>query len=311
MDWMEVRIHTNREAEDAVANLLFEAGAEGTATMDSEALEREWDTRLGEIIALDAKDFPEEGVWISGYFPEQVYNPSLPGTLEEKTKELARFGLDPGSVSVFVRRVAEESWVNAWKAYYKPVRVTQRMTIKPVWEEYEAEPGEEVIEMDPGMAFGTGTHPTTTLSIQLMEKALRPGGSVIDVGCGSGILSAVAAKLGAREVLALDLDPVAVEATRSNIDLNGVADRVFVRQNDLLQGVDKRVDMVVANILAEIILRFTADVPRVLKPGGTFIASGIVQHKEETVTKGLAKAGLTVVEGIHDGDWVALRAQSC
>jgi ribosomal protein L11 methyltransferase len=310
MDWIEVRIHTSREAEEATANFLLEMGAEGTSTADPEVLTRTWKQRYGEIVDLDPADYPEEGIWVTGYFSEARFSEEQIHRLQEKVEGLADFGLDPGPASIVHRTVSEESWASAWKAYYKPTKVTSRLTVKPVWEDYEPESeDEQIIQLDPGMAFGTGTHPTTVLSLRLLEKYLNTGDRVIDVGCGSGILSAAAAKLGAGRVLALDLDPVAVENAEKNIGYNQVKDRVQVRQGDLLKGVTETANLVVANILAEIILLFTADVPRVLETGGTFLASGIISQKEAEVVDGMNRAGLKVVERIHDGDWVALAAR--
>lgn len=181
------------------------------------------------------------------------------------------------------------------------------MTIKPVWEEYEPKQADEIIiEMDPGMAFGTGTHPTTILCLRALEKYLTKGDRVYDVGTGTAILSIAAVKLGADHVLAMDLDEVAVRSAQANTELNGVHERITVKQNNLLDGVEEPVDVVIANILAEVIVRFTDDVFRVLKPGGVFIASGIIEARAEDVKQALAASGLDVVETIFIDDWVAI-----
>jgi ribosomal protein L11 methyltransferase len=206
--------------------------------------------------------------------------------------------------------VSEESWANEWKKYYRTVRVSERLTVKPVWEEYRpSSPDEQVIELDPGMAFGTGTHPTTMLCLKMIEKYVRPGMDVVDVGCGSGVLSVAAAKLGAARVLALDLDPLAVEKSGENIRLNGLEDRIEARQGDLLKGVCRTSDLIVANILAEIILKLVYDLPRVLMPGGVFIASGIIAEKAEVVDRALRENGLVVLETVHQDGWVAIAAK--
>ncbi|SFS82397.1 50S ribosomal protein L11 methyltransferase [Marininema halotolerans] len=310
MNWIEVRVHTSQEAEEAVADFLLSEGAGGTATWDSAVLDTDWDTPFGEMFALAEEDYPDKGIWLAGYFSEAIYDEALLKRIEMKAQGLKEFGLDPGPVTIVTQTMSEESWANAWKVYYKPVRVTKRLTVKPVWEDYTSSPGEQIIELDPGMAFGTGTHPTTTLSMKLLENEVSTGTSVVDVGCGSGILAVAAAKLGATEVLALDLDPVAVEQAKANVALNHSENQVRVKQNDLLNGVERTVDVVVANILAEIILRFVPDLPRVLKQGGTFIASGIIQQKEEQVVQALVDAGYQVVERLQEGDWVAIAARS-
>ncbi|MDR6225062.1 50S ribosomal protein L11 methyltransferase [Desmospora profundinema] len=311
MDWIEVRVHVGADAEEAVCHLLETHGAEGCAIYDSALLHREWNTPFGEWYTLSSEDYPEEGVWITAYFPESVYQDEWAKRLEQQIRDLARFGLNPLPGRVVTRRLAEESWAEAWKAYYKPTRITSRLTVKPRWETYHPEsPDEAVIELDPGMAFGTGTHPTTILSMKLMERWMKPGWRVVDVGCGSGILSIAAAKLGASSVTALDLDPVAVEKARENIAINEVDDQITVQKSDLLQGYHGRAHLIVANILAEIIVPLIPDLTRVMEREGIFLASGIIKQKEETVTDGLSEQGFHVMEMIREGDWVALAART-
>lgn len=205
----------------------------------------------------------------------------------------------------------EEEWATAWKKYYNPVKISEKFTIVPTWEMYEPVNSDElIIELDPGMAFGTGTHPTTVMCIQALERTVLPGDRVIDVGTGSGVLSIAAAQLGAEDVRAYDLDEVAVTSAKLNIKLNKVSNMVSISQNNLLDGVEeKSADVIVANILAEVILRFTDDVARVVKPGGTFIASGIIQQKKEQIKEALVKAGFEISETILMEDWVALIAK--
>jgi ribosomal protein L11 methyltransferase len=256
------------------------------------------------------EDYPSKGVRVKCYIPETSDVTAFVRQAESLMKEIGEYGLDPGPARVTTRKMAEESWSEAWKAYYKPVRVSKRLIVKPVWESFQPDHDDEVIiELDPGMAFGTGTHPTTTLCLQLLERYVPCRGSVIDVGCGSGILSVAAAKLGAETVLALDLDDVAVTSAEANVRLNGVQDRVRVRQGDLLRGVTGQADLVVANILAEIIVRMLPDVPRVLKDGGHLIVSGVIQEKEKLVRTEMEKQGLQIVEAVRDGEWVAIVAK--
>jgi ribosomal protein L11 methyltransferase len=309
LNWLEVSVHTSREAVEAVIHQLQELGADGVSIEDSEVLNRVWEDRYGEIVELKAEDYPAEGVIVKAYWSEQEQKNvnELAVEVRARVKKLREFGLNPAPATVETRLVSEESWANEWKRYYKTVHATDRITVKPLWEEYEPRSEDErVIELDPGMAFGTGTHPSTLLSIRLLEKYLHPGARVIDVGCGSGILSIVAAKLEAGSVLALDLDPLAVEKARENVALNGEETRIRVEGGDLLKGVSETADLVVANILAEIILRFIHDLPRVLVPGGIFIASGIIEEKAEQVKESLRRFGLEVLETIHLDGWVAI-----
>jgi ribosomal protein L11 methyltransferase len=308
MNWSEISIHTTAEATEAVSSLLYELGANGVVIEDPEVLHRQWDTPFGEIYQLSPDDFPDEGVFVKAYLPvDSSQLIDVVEELKEQLAELTTFGLDIGKATIAVNDVHEDEWAHAWKKYYKPIHVTPRMTIKPVWEEYELKSEDEIIiEMDPGMAFGTGTHPTTILCLQALEKYLQPGDRVYDVGTGTAILSIAAVKLGAEHVLAMDLDEVAVRSAQANTELNGVDERITVQQNNLLDGIEEPVEVVVANILAEVILRFTDDVFRVLKPGGVFIASGIIEARADDVRQALVASGLEIVEMISIDDWVAI-----
>jgi len=310
MKWAEIRIHTSAEATEAVANIFHEAGANGVVIEDAAVMQQPWPERFGETFQLDPKDYPEEGVIVKAYLPE---NPSLPEkirTIREKVNALAQHGLSLGPNQFSVETVDETDWANEWKKYYKPLHVTERITVKPVWETYTPRTEQElIIEMDPGMAFGTGTHPSTKLAMQALEKHVQPGDAVADVGCGSGILSILAAKLGASRVLALDLDEVAVDATRQNAAINDMTDRIDVRQNHLLDGVTETFDVIVANIIADVIIRMAPTVPQRLKPNGWFIASGIIAAKREEVVEVLHRNGLQVRETMRMEDWIALCAQ--
>lgn len=311
MNWSEISIHTTAEAVEAVSNILHEAGANGVVIEDPEVLYRDWDTPFGEIYQLSPDDFPTEGVFVKAYFPVETGNLSdSVERIKEQLHELQSYGLDVGKASIVITEVHEDEWAHAWKKYYKPVNVSDRITIKPIWEEYNpANPDELVIEMDPGMAFGTGTHPTTVLCLRALEKYMQPGDRVYDVGTGTAILSIAAAKLGARHVLAMDLDDVAVRSAQANTEINHVAEKIDVKQNNLLDGIEEQVEVVVANILAEIIIRFTDDVHKVLLPNGTFIASGIISAREADVKAALTASRLEVVETVYIDDWVAIIAK--
>ena len=181
--------------------------------------------------------------------------------------------------------------------------------IKPTWEDYEAGEKELVIEIDPGMAFGTGTHETTSGCIQLMEKYMKPGDKVLDVGCGSGILSIAAALLGSRDILAIDIDPVAVEVTRENVELNKISEYVDTRYGDLTKGVSYRADIVVANLMADLVMMLTKDVAKHLEDGGIYISSGIIDFKEEEVCETLKRCGFEIIEILKKGEWCTVAAR--
>ncbi|WP_110111393.1 50S ribosomal protein L11 methyltransferase [Bacillus sp. CGMCC 1.16541] len=310
MKWSEICIHTTQEAIEPISHILHEAGASGVVIEDPEDLVKDRDTKFGEIYQLDSNDYPEEGVIIKAYVPVNSFLGETVEGIKEAINGLLVYDFDLGANKVTISEVNEEEWATAWKKYYHPVKISERFTIVPTWETYEPVSTDElIIELDPGMAFGTGTHPTTVMSLQGLERTVKPGDTVIDVGTGSGVLSIGAGLLGAKHVQALDLDEVAVASARLNIKLNKVHDVVTVSQNNLLDNVEGPVDVVVANILAEVIVRFVDDVARVLKPKGVFITSGIISAKKDEVKEALIKAGFIIKEVTVMEDWVAIIAQ--
>ncbi|KIQ94772.1 Ribosomal protein L11 methyltransferase [Anoxybacillus thermarum] len=310
MKWSEISIHTTHEAVEAISNILHEAGAGGVVIEDPFELTKERETTYGEIYQLNPDDYPEEGVIIKAYLPVNSFLGETVEEIKQAINNLMLYNIDIGRNKITISEVNEEEWATAWKKYYNPVKISERFTIVPTWETYERVSSDElIIELDPGMAFGTGTHPTTVMCIQALEKMVREGDTVVDVGTGSGILSIAAAMLGAKRVHALDLDPVAVESAKLNVKLNKVHDVVTVSQNNLLDRVDEQADVIVANILAEIILRFVDDAYRLLRSGGVFITSGIIQTKKQEVKEGLLRAGFTIEETLTMEDWIAFIAK--
>ena len=310
MKWSEIAIHTTNEAVEPISNILHEAGASGVVIEDREDLFKEREDQFGEIYQLNPDDYPEEGVVMKAYLPVTSFLGETVDGIKEAINNLIIYDIDLGLNAVSISEVNEEEWATAWKKYYHPVKISERFTIVPTWEHYEPVSSDElIIELDPGMAFGTGTHPTTVMCIQALEKVVQSGDKVVDVGTGSGVLSIAAALLGASKIEALDLDEVAVKSAKLNVKLNKVHSVVNVSQNNLLDGVTEQQDVVVANILAEVIMRFTDDVASVLKPGGTFISSGIIQQKKNDVKERLISSGFEIVETILMEDWVAFIAK--
>jgi len=311
MKWSEISIHTTNEAIEPISHILHEAGASGVVIEDPFELTKEREDQFGEIYQLNPDDYPEEGVIVKAYLPVNSFLGETVEAIKESINNLIIYDIDLGLNKVTISEVNEEEWATAWKKYYNPVKISEKFTIVPTWEMYEPVSSDElIIELDPGMAFGTGTHPTTVMCIQALERTVRPGDRVIDVGTGSGVLSIAAAQLGAEDVRAYDLDEVAVTTAKLNIKLNKVSKTVAISQNNLLNGVeDNSADVIVANILAEVILRFTNDVARVVKPGGAFIASGIIQQKKDLVKEALVAAGFSISETILMEDWVAIIAR--
>ncbi|MGG0250961.1 50S ribosomal protein L11 methyltransferase [Peribacillus frigoritolerans] len=310
MKWSEFAIQTTNEAVEPVSNILHEAGASGVVIEDPLELVKERENVFGEIYHLNPDDYPDEGVVIKAYLPVNSFLGDTIDAIKESINNLQLFDIDLGKNVVSISEVNEEEWATAWKKYYNPVKISERFTIVPTWEDYTPVSSDElIIELDPGMAFGTGTHPTTVMCIQALERTVTPGDLVVDVGTGSGVLSIAAALLDAKRIQSLDLDEVAVQSAKQNVELNNVQDKVSVSQGNLLDGVNEQADIVVANILAEVIMRFTDDVAKVVKPGGYFIASGIIQTKKQDVKEAIIASGFTVEETILMEDWVAIIAK--
>lgn len=307
MKWNEVKVETASEAVEAVANILMEAGASGVAIEDSLDIENFQSDAYGEILDKETITSLTEGAYVAAYFPETIFLPEILPWIQERIAKLPDFGLAIGKNEVTVSEVAEENWATAWKKYYHPVRISRYLTIVPSWEEYTPQHADEkIITLDPGMAFGTGTHPTTRLTLQALEVALHGGETVLDVGTGSGVLSIASKYLGATDVHAFDLDEVAVRAAQENMDLNEVAKDVKVSANDLLKNIDIEADVIVANILADIILWMIPDAWRLLKKTGTLIVSGIIEDKKQLVIDAMEEQGFEVDQIFQQKDWYAI-----
>jgi len=310
MKWSEISIHTTNEAIEPISNILHEAGASGVVIEDPAELTKEREDWFGEIYDLNPGDYPEEGVIIKAYLPVNSFISETVDSIKQEITDLIQYDIDIGTNQVTMTEVKEEDWASAWKQYYHPVKISETFTIVPTWEKYERVNSDElIIELDPGMAFGTGTHPTTVMCIQALEKTVQTGHHVIDVGTGSGVLSIAAALLGAERVLALDLDEVAIKSAKENIELNHVANKIEVRTGNLLDGIESKADIVVANILADVIIRFTDAAASIVKQGGYFITSGIIHPKKLEVKEAIVAAGFDIEETLVMEDWVAFIAK--
>ena len=221
-------------------------------------------------------------------------------------------GMDLGKLETRTHAVAEEDWTESWKKAFKPFRLGAHMVVKPSWEAFEAEAGDHIIEIDPGMAFGTGTHETTGMCVELVERYVKPGDRAIDIGTGTGILAIAAACMGANPVLATDLDAVAVRVARENVAVNGYGEVIEVRCGDLLEAVNPReagADVVIANIIADVIIGLAAPVMPYVREGGVFICSGIAVNRLEDVHAALAAAGYEILESLTRGEWAAVASR--
>ena len=312
MNWVEVTVRTNTAGADMVSEQVMLVGAKGTVIEDRYDAELDmegpakWDILDASII--EAMD---EDVLVRGYLPADASAMERVETLKSALSSLTadKIGFDAGPLTVAVDNVREEDWAENWKQYYKPFRAGKRIVIKPEWETFDAKADDLVIEIDPGMAFGNGTHETTFMCLELMENLVKPGVSVLDVGTGSGILALAAAMLGAKDVLAVDLDPVAVRVAQENIARNGMQAVVTAQVGDLLAGVDAKAGLVVANIIADIIMLLSQAVRGHMEPGGVFVSSGIIRDREADVVQALEAAGFAIEHIERKGEWVAIVAR--
>jgi len=306
MKWIELQVKTTSEASDAVSQMLMSMGSAGVAIEDPEELKREaqncktWDYADESFLKTLG-----EGVLVKAYYPAERSGTELTESVRERLKEISQF-LDAGECEVVLREVDEEDWSESWKKYYKPFYITEGVVVKPSWEKWLPEKDELVIELDPGMAFGTGTHDTTRMCAVLVRKYLKKGDRVLDVGCGSGILSILSALLGAEKVEAVDIDPVAVDAARENCAINGVEDLVNVRAGVISDINEGKFNLIVANIIADIIIDIAGDVLKRLLPGGIFITSGIIKEREREILEKYSGLGFKTVLTDRSGEWVAI-----
>jgi ribosomal protein L11 methyltransferase len=301
MKWIETKIifdHPDKDlAVDLISDVFYDFGLQG-------------------VVVEDPRIEPEEG-WsedvigrpdhytVTGYFPDDNRIEKRCKILEEK---LVHFKEKLGLIyRMSYKEQDEEDWAHSWKTYFWPQKIGRHMVVKPTWRDYRTDSDEMVIELDPGMAFGTGTHPTTTLCVAMIETYLKRGDSFLDVGTGSGILLIAAAKLGAGNFFGVDNDQTAVEIAAENLTLNGFkAQPMCVICGDLVEGIREKYDIVAANILSHVILDLLKDIRRVLKSGGVFICSGIVDKNEKQVVASMRKIGFEILEIGSKDEWVAI-----
>lgn len=308
MKWAEISIQTTHEAADMVANIFHDLGSSGVVIEDPELVNSY--LRSGR---WDYSDIPEatetEIVTVKAYLLADEHLDAKLATLESRVQELISYGINKGSGITQCREIMEEDWESSWKEFFHPIKVGERIVIKPSWEDYVAMPEDLVIELDPGMAFGTGTHHTTAMCCRALEQVVEPGHVIFDVGTGSGILAVAAAKLGAGQVQAVDLDGIAVRVAKENVTINKVEHVVQVAQGDLLTGISGQADIIIANIIATIVIQLLVDIPARLKDGGVFIASGIITERLSEVVAAMVGQNLVIDKVIEEGGWVAVVAR--
>ncbi|WP_373205755.1 50S ribosomal protein L11 methyltransferase [Clostridium tertium] len=307
--WIEVRVITKSEALEPVSGIFYGLDCKGVAIEDpNDILEREQGPLTWDFADINVLEHKGKVAVVKAYFSEEDNIDEILKYINEKMNELKELGIDTGVAKVESEKMFEEDWANNWKKYYKPTKVGEKIVVKPIWEEYDSQGEELVVELDPGMAFGTGTHETTRMCIQSLEKYVKEDSTVFDVGCGSGILAIAAAKLGSKMAVGVDLDPVAVESAKENVGYNNL-ENIQILYGNLVEVIDGKADIVVANIIAEVICILTEDVKRVLKDNGYFITSGIIHDRVDMVTKKLEETGFEVIEINKDGEWNCIVAK--
>ena len=305
MKWCEISIQTSHEAVELIAEIFRDLGASGVVIEDPEL--------VNDYITSGKWDYTDipiaketEVVVEKAYLP---VNGELEGriqTLQQEIKALESRGVNTAPAVLTTAELQDEDWSDTWKQYFHTEKPGERVVIKPTWEEYEPQDDEVVIELDPGAAFGTGTHATTSMCIRQLEKLVKPGMTVFDVGTGSGILSIISAKLGAKNIQAVDYDDSVLKIVEENLEQNNVQDIISVAQSDLMQNVHGKAELVIANIIADIIIRLFDQLDEHLEQGGTLLTSGIIEDRIEDVLAAAEAHGYGVVERLENKGWACI-----
>ena len=303
MQWTEVSLQTTHEQADTIAAILYSAGAQGVAMEDPLLI-----NQLRASGTWELCDIPEqqntEVVTVTAYYPDDE---NLSERLEFSSREVKAVVERIGQKCVFrnplFRTLCEQDWANEWKQYFHVTHIGKHLVIKPSWEKYDAKADDLVIEIDPGMAFGTGTHETTSLCLETLDSMVKGGERVLDIGTGRGILAIAALKLGAAVAEGVDIAPVAVRTAGENAALNGVADKLTVLVGDLSDKASGKYDIITANIVANAIMSLAPAVPGLMADDAVFIASGVIDSRKDEVIAALEAAGLAVLEVKEKRGW--------
>ncbi|NCB41493.1 MAG: 50S ribosomal protein L11 methyltransferase [Clostridia bacterium] len=298
MNYKEVKIRVDSQRLDLLILLLEQKGITGLVIQDPNEVDQlihksepwHWDY-IDESVLSQLQDEP----CVTFYVGEEE-------PIEAMLEDFEDFDFQ-------ISLVNDQEWLHKWKDYFFPARVTQRIVVKPSWAEYEEKQGDIVIAIDPGTAFGTGTHATTKLCLRLLEQHVEENDTVLDVGAGTGILSIASAFLGCKKVLSVDIDPEAVASTLENVKINSVSDIVDVQCANLTEGLDFCADIVVSNLMADLVIMLSESVAKHLKGKSVYIAGGILSEKESLVRKALTDAGFIVESVIYEDDWCAIAAK--
>lgn len=311
--WKEIRIYTTTVGIDIVSGYIIGQGIRGLVIEDTadfneflESTEIHWDY-IEESLLQERKD-KESNITI--YLPDNMQGIEQFREIEKGLPRLREIneGVDLGRLAIEMTQVDEEDWSTAWKKYYHPVSIGKHLVVVPCWEldEYKKNPEEVIVTLDPGMAFGTGTHETTRLCMKLLEDCVTSDTAMLDIGTGSGILAVTALLLGAKEAVGVDIDELSVKVAGENAELNGVLDKLTLYCGDLTEKISGKYDVLCANIVADVIIRLSLDVKAFMKPLSILLVSGIIEERKDEVVSALEKAGLAVCNTETENGWVAM-----
>lgn len=300
MKWIEINALIAKEDEDDVSGIFYSIGANSLEIEDPNDLvelsnsKDQWD-----FFGIDLEGLDLEKIKVKAYFSKEEDTDSILKLLKEKIE-------DRGLGIINTVELEDEDYLNNWKKYFKPFKIGENIIIKPSWEDYIEKDGDIIIDIDPGMAFGTGTHETTSLCIEALEKYIEKGDRVFDIGCGSGILSIASAKLGSGKITSIDLDPLCVKISKENIKNNNLENIIDVKKGNLLDVIEDKADLIVANIIAEAIITMSENIGDYIKKDGIFIASGIILRKKDSVIEALEKNNFKIIETKTQGEWISI-----
>lgn len=286
MRWVEMTVAATASSADAVTGIMIDEGCGGTAVHGSSAS-------------------VSDEVSVIGYLPVDDRLEARLSRISERIRRLPELGLDLVSDELVLKWVEDSDWADGWKQFFKPLHVG-KIVVKPSWEDYQAQPGELIVQIDPGMAFGTGNHDTTQLCLEALQELIRGGETVLDVGTGSGILAIAAAKLGAGRVVGLDIDSVAVEVAINNVADEGLNDILTIKRADSPEVFDETADVVVANIIASVIIGMARELREKTRVGGVLVVSGIILERAQEVIERLEQVGMRLMSTMQRGEWAAI-----
>lgn len=308
-EWIEIKVITTSEGVEPVTGIFYCYDVKGVAIEDpNDILDRPSGPFTWDYADFNIFEYGKDAAIVKAYFSKDDDLEVIKNEINQKLDELRELGINIGKGEIILNKVNEEDWATAWKKYYKTTKVGNKVVIKPKWEEYTPKSDEVIVELDPGMAFGTGTHETTSMCIELIEKYISEKDRVFDIGTGSGILSIVASKLGAAEVIGVDLDEVAVDAARLNVEYNNV-DNVHIIHGNLVDVVEGKANLIVANIIADVVAYLSTFIKNYIMENGVFISSGIIKDRKDEIVNILKENNFEIVEVKEKGEWVAIVAK--